>query len=293
MPMPRTSHQNDIPALKALWKTVFGDRESIIEAFFEHYYNPEFTIVQDCDGQLASACYLLPVGDFVLCDGNSFQCAMIYSVATLPSFRGRGFGGDIVKYAVEHAQSLGYPAIVLCPSDDGLFAYYEKNTGFTDGFFADEAIISINDIPEDGSVIINPITPNEYRAAREKFLAGIPHIAMNERGISYQHHLSLESGGGLFAIISGRKAIGCAAVEVADGDVCIKELLLDDEYSAMDVLSAVAAQVPAKNYTVRTPAGRRGSLGAKTRRFGMIADISVKQGIAASAGDAWFGFAFD
>ena len=82
----------------------------------------------------ASPCpraYILPVGDLAS-SGRSCgpNCAMLYAIATLPEYRGHGYGEAVTRAAAELAVQKGFPAVVLKPADDGLFDFYKKRHGF-------------------------------------------------------------------------------------------------------------------------------------------------------------------
>jgi len=54
--------------------------------------------------------------------------AGIYSLYTLPEFRGKGIATDLMKYCLQHLRSKGYITATLQAADDGLNIY--KKLGF-------------------------------------------------------------------------------------------------------------------------------------------------------------------
>jgi GNAT superfamily N-acetyltransferase len=134
----RTASERDVPALKALWHTVFGDNCIVIDHFFEVYFSPDRTVVVSCESAPAAAAYVVPDGDLVLPDGTRYPCAMIYAVAVHPDYRGRGFGAAVSRESGRIAIKAGFPAVVLKPADAGLFDFYEKHTDFRAFFSAYE-----------------------------------------------------------------------------------------------------------------------------------------------------------
>ena len=50
----RCAQERDIPALKALWKLVFGDTDALIDAFFELLFPDCRTAVVEEDGEIVA-----------------------------------------------------------------------------------------------------------------------------------------------------------------------------------------------------------------------------------------------
>ena len=84
----------DVPALKALWQTVFGDTPGFIHRFFDRWYAPALTAVVKTGGAVAAMAYVLPTGRY-LTPASAIPAAMIYAVACDPRHRGRGFGFNV------------------------------------------------------------------------------------------------------------------------------------------------------------------------------------------------------
>jgi GNAT superfamily N-acetyltransferase len=289
---------DEVPLLRRLWSSVFGNIG--INSFFSLFFRSELCIVAQYDGILAAMGYLIPSGDIKTeTDGSvnekPVKCAMIYSVGTLPEYRSMGLGTIIVNKLILLAGESGYDAVVLCPSEDGLFEYYGKRTKLHDWFYVSESIFT-GPSACTHSIFPTEISINEYLSVREKLLDEVVHIRQEEKLFKYQLDLCNELGGGLFRI-----GDSCAVVErQSDGIVFIKELLMprksnNRHYSLFDdkdfyiVFAPIANLFPSDKYLVRTP--------AKTgtgRRFGMlnlcgnVLELSVKNDIA-----PWYGMAFD
>jgi ribosomal protein S18 acetylase RimI-like enzyme len=69
-----------------------------------------------------------PVATSMLATTSSVQVAGIYSVATRPAFRGRGFGTALTRAALLAAEARGYDLAVLEPSPIGAAMY--RRMGF-------------------------------------------------------------------------------------------------------------------------------------------------------------------
>jgi hypothetical protein len=209
----------------------------------------------------------------------------------MPEFRNSGYGSALVRELVSHGKRSGFPAIVLCPSDDDLFAYYGSRTDLRDWFYIYERRHKALP-PVGNNVGLTQIMPDDYRNLREKLLADVPHIDMGVEAISYQSHLCKQLGGGLFRA-DLRCGSACATVEVQpDGTVWVKELLAPDN-SESGMLSSIAAAFPSAEYKVRTTA--QGDLSrAGIRRFGMLAGLPCTASTpTAQTAAPWFGLAFD
>ena len=260
----RTAKSGDRKSLQIIWNTVFGDPHEEIDAFFSIFPEPGMAVVADTGTGPVAAGYILPTGN-LLYHGSIITCAMIYSVATLPEYRNRGYGAAVVRELISLGYARGYKALVLCPSSDSMYEYYSKRSDMRSWFYTSE--MSFSSAPASDKAALIRVAEEEYSNLREHLLAGTPHIAFDKRMLSYQLALAGRSGGGLFRA-DAPGGVGCAVVEMqTDGGVWIKELLASgaDEHC---VLSAIALKYPAAEYTVRTPAL---SPAPATRRFGMLA----------------------
>lgn len=275
--LTRQPDAGDMPALRHIWKTVFAGDDD--EVFFDMLYDPGMCVAAWHGGALAAAGYLLPTGRFV-CGGNSYPCAMIYAVATLPGYRGLGFGSAITRSLISLGRAAGYPAIVLRPATDSLFEYYSKRTEMKDWFYAVERRFekppgatstpasgyenrwaekegvepSQASIPKRGhGTGPGKIGVKEYIRLRESLLGGLPHIEPDQLIVEYQGLLCRKYGGGLYKAETPG-GTSCAVVEPdRDGTVWIKELLAPGG-GEDDALAAILSAFPAKSYIVRTPA---------------------------------------
>jgi len=285
---------DETAVLYDIWNCVFGSIG--MDSFFRHLYSENFCIVALYDGIPVSAGYLVPFGDLKV-ESYSIPCSMIYSVATLPEYRGFGLGTAVVNELVSRSDKLGYPAVVLCPSEDNLFEYYCTRTKFRKWFFTDELSFKKDSFYAQPATPIE-ISPAEYCSKRDVLLNGSAYIKHNSNIYEYQSMLNNESGGGFFIIDDC-----CAIVErESDKIVYLKELLVPDttgNYAsvkeiARKAVSSISQLFSADEYIVRLP-----STFDKGRRFGMLAinesDFPcVFENKTGLNGDApWYGVAFD
>ena len=146
----RFSRPGDEPALKALWKVVFGDEDRFIDTFFQTIYTPGSAAVAEVDGFIAAAAYVIPFG----------AARYIYAVGTHPDYRGRGLGKAVTLAAADGK------AAYLCPADASLADWYAREMG------AEPVSYRRNTVLPTG---LAPIPRSEYAARREALLAGTPH----------------------------------------------------------------------------------------------------------------------
>ena len=259
--------------LRRIWRAAFGSGDE--DAFFKHMYGPDRCIVAAPHGEPVAAGYLLPAGDLIAY-GESVPCAMIYAVATLPEHRGLGYGSSIVRKLISFGRDLGFPAIVICPSEESLFEYYSAHAGFRDWFFVSErryvaAARAAREPSAARGLTAVRVAPDEYCRLREGFLEGVPHIKSSPDIFSYQNELCKEFGGGLFRFDTSG-GIACAIIEVQQGGaVWIKELLskgpaatgigtrnnCEDGDIGAFIISETASMFPSGELVLRFPVWRR------------------------------------
>lgn len=289
----RCALESDIAALHNIWESAFGEGDSV--DFFQFYFKPELCIVAEREGSPAGAGYLVPFGNLI-CGGLTVPCAMIYAVAVLPEFRRLGLGESVVRGLIEYGKASGYPAIVLCPSDDSLFRYYSERSVLKDWFFTTERQMT-QIRPSANTARLTRISAEEYRSLRENLLAGMPHIAMDRDAFLFQDILCRHEGGGLFlAATTGGDA--CAVVERQPGGaVWVKELLAPAGCE-QEALSSIAMEFPASSYLIRTPTScfrpnSESTASSEARRFGMLSASPELITPSHSPALPWYGLAFD
>jgi len=284
----RRARSDEIPDLIKIWKPAFGSGDDKI--FYRHFFDPELCVVAVYKNTPAAAGYILPVGTYTSHE-FTLPCGMIYAVAALPEYRNRGLGSAVVRELISTGFIKGYDVIVLSPSSDGLFEFYSARSCLRDWFYVCEQ--KFNSLPvSDQTVPLAVCSPEEYALVREGLLSDIPHIALDNKALTYQHLLCGFYGGGFYRTgsLSGS---ACAVVEKQeDGSVWVKELLTKDIRKA-DIISSIAAMYPADEYLVRSPSPAC-ETDAVTRRFGMLTVSPGKTGFSfANYAKPYYGLAFD
>jgi len=285
----RNPQPDELSSLLYIWSTVFGDTGR--DSFFLHYFKPQHCIIAESGGRPAAAGYLVPFGELRSVH-DCCSCGMIYSVATLPGYRGSGFGTAVVNGLISLADKLDYSAVVLCPSEDKLFEYYDKRTDLRDWFYVNELSVKNDSLSKKAPKPVK-LSAREYAILRESFLSGLIHVKHNDNIFEYQSLLCDECGGGFFRIDD------CCAVVECDTQkrVIIKELLhssvKNGNLSAVDItktISSLSQFFAAEEYIVRFP-----SRAGEGRRFGMAVINENFSPAKPEQNDfsPWYGIAFD
>ncbi len=108
-----------IPLLRQLWKTAFGDTDAYLDAFFDTAFSPQRCRCAFSGGQLAGMLYWFGVS----CRGE--KMVYLYAVATAPEFRGQGVCRRLMEDTHALLSSLGYAGAILVPQEEELRKMYE------------------------------------------------------------------------------------------------------------------------------------------------------------------------
>ena len=207
--------------LKQLWKIVYGDPDSFIDAFFDVAFSPDRCRCLEENGNVISALYWFD------CSYEGGKLAYIYAVATHPDHRGRGLASRLLEDTHTHLKETGYAGAVLKPAS-GLFPFYERLGYETCGYitrFSAEA--------SDAPLPLRQITAEEYSGLRKSFLP--------ENGIS-QEGVTLEFLSTFASFYASTDALVCANKE----EQVVFEYL-GNPHSAPGILSALSvksAEIP-------------------------------------------------
>ena len=149
---------SQIPELRNLWQTAFGDTEEFIDGFFFTGFSYARCRCVTIGGTLAAALYWFD------CDCGG-PWAYVFAVATHPSHRGKGLCRKLMEKTHTHLKALGYCGALLVPAEEGLRRMYGK-LGYREGTRLDvfSGVASETPIP------LRPLTPEDYRLARREFL---------------------------------------------------------------------------------------------------------------------------
>jgi len=107
-----------LPMLRRLWKTAFGDTEDYLSAFFETAFSPLRSRVAMEGGETAGMLYWFDVS----C--REQKMAYIYAVATHPGHRGKGVCRNLMADTHALLKEQGYAAALLVPQSGDLRNMY-------------------------------------------------------------------------------------------------------------------------------------------------------------------------
>lgn len=116
------SEKKYIPALRELWKCVFGDEYDYIDLFFKSAYFEAVTFAHFEDGEIVSALYLLDSG--IMLNKCRYNGYYLYAAATKEEHRNKGIMSMLIEEAKGYLKSDEF--IALVPADDGLYSYYSR-----------------------------------------------------------------------------------------------------------------------------------------------------------------------
>lgn len=125
--MFRRMQPADLPALAALWQTVFGDSAVFAQTALNQFAGQDNVFVAE-EGSVP-VCMLSAVP--VTCKGR--RGAYLYGLATQPEYRRRGLAAGLIDYAAHQLQLRGVSFLTLIPEQPELFDYYGAQ-GFQKAF---------------------------------------------------------------------------------------------------------------------------------------------------------------
>ena len=195
----RHYRKEDIPAMRALWRRVFDEREAYLDAFFTLL--PDIggaAVATDESGALLGAAYALTGYELLTGEEEGPHLGYVYAVAVDENARGRGLGAALTKKAAEICREREAVIVTTLPAEEGLYGWYEKAIGTKHVLRREEKLVSAK-----RSVDIMKLTGTEYMLWRENLLRGGPHVHLSTPMMEAQRALCEAYGGGLYASSDG------------------------------------------------------------------------------------------
>ena len=123
--------REQVPALRMLWESVFGEDPAFLDLFFARVFVPDNTLVWMENGRVVSALYVLP---YLIAHGEeNLRAAYLYALATEPAWRGRKIMSRLIEASFDLCAARGYALSMLVPAKDSLFGFY-RGFGFEEFF---------------------------------------------------------------------------------------------------------------------------------------------------------------
>lgn len=248
--------QADRAALMTLWRAGFPeDPALVVERTLDRLLAPETCLVlraaEDGREQVVSMAFLLPAS---LCmDGRELPIQYLYAVTTLPTWRGRGLGGQLLREAFRRGQEAGYVGSCLHPGEPSLTAYYRR-FGYQEALYMTERQLDCGDwihwpaAETERLKDIQPSCAEKYRQRRDSFLTGRSGwIRWGSRVVEQEVASAQEAGGG---VLVGPD--GCAVCEPEGECLLLRELLCPPERERTYLRRAIQLW-PRRNIRWRRP----------------------------------------
>ena len=220
----REYQYSDIPALQALWQSVFGDPPVLLERFFVLLPHMGTCCLAEADSCIVGAAYIL--NDFLLRNpGQRDQrCSYLYAVAAEESWRGNGIGRAVSVGAADMGRQAGAEIICTLPAELSLYDWYSS---ILDLNFVSKRFLYYSPnhtlLHDDFFAALSPVTEEYYLQRREELLQNVPHVVPGNTVFSFQNELCHIFGGGIY---QWKDSLLCAYED--EGNVKIVEFLSAD-----------------------------------------------------------------
>ncbi len=223
----RYSNQTDIPQIKNLMNSVFGDEESFLIRFFNLFYQDN-VLIAEANNCIVSMAFLLP--NNIMIQGQLLPITYLYACATHAEYRGKGLMSRIIAKAYEDVCKRGEVGLLLLPANESLYHYYE-DLGFKNSFFFDEILFSQEDniAPTiNSSFKIEKITAETYYQLRNITLTTELSILNPLQYFLLMEANPEEKEQGFYLIYFRNEPIAICYLSKSNTNLRIKELLPSD-----------------------------------------------------------------
>jgi predicted acetyltransferase len=113
------------PAVRNIWKEVFGDDDVYMDLYFAEKYEDENTLVAvEDNNKVVASLQMLPYE--ITFYGSKIPFYYLAGLSTLPDYRGRGLMAQLILKSHELMLQRHIPLSILVPAERSLFAYYAR-----------------------------------------------------------------------------------------------------------------------------------------------------------------------
>jgi len=131
--MIRFADEHSREAVKAMWKSCFGDPDDYMDVYFRHKYRDDQTLVYFEGERGVASLQMLPY-NFTF-HGIEIPVLYLSGVCTLPEARRKGVMHQLLLRSFEVAREREFPMMLLVPQEEWLLGFYAKY-GFAQTFDA-------------------------------------------------------------------------------------------------------------------------------------------------------------
>ena len=183
----RLASPADQPVVEKLLRAGFGDEECYLRAFFEHVFPHCDTLLSLDSGEIAAMAALIPC-EIVQKGQETLPALYLYSLCTLPEYRGRGHARTLLEEAGKRCER-----VFLHAANDSLFAMYAR-LGWRPMMYARYVDMP----PAIPQTEFQEMDGDEYFRIRELALKNAPHIRWNKHTCRFLKDMLSAYGGDLF-----------------------------------------------------------------------------------------------
>lgn len=148
-----------LPILKQLWTSAFGDTEDFLSGFFSAAFSPLRCRTAQVSGETAGMLYWFDVS----CRGQ--RMAYLYAVATHPGHRGKGICRSLMADTHALLKEQGYAGALLVPQSEALRNMYAA-FGYRSCTAVSELFCAAGSTP----VSIHRVDRTEFARLRREYL---------------------------------------------------------------------------------------------------------------------------
>lgn len=262
--MIRFADSSMITTLKEIWQEAFGDSRAYTDFVYANLFTPDNTLVWVEDNHPVAMMTLLPAT--IHTAAGLCAARYVYGVATRRTHRGQGLSSALIRYANDLADQRD-EAMVLVPSDSGLFEFYQKN-GYHTAFYYKQLIIEkeqIDKYPRQSLPLYEP-DARQYETMRVACFGRHGYVSWDEHAIDYRLRENAFAGGRC-AMLTHNGDEYLVLYHIGDGTLFVKETTLS-ERNILPVLSGLAAEFGCDRVQARLPEWF--DLPLEPRAFGML-----------------------
>lgn len=193
--------------IQEIWQKCFGDEEEYIDFYIKNRMTEETMLLYYLEGKAVAMASFLPAA--YQSGEENIPARYVYAVATLPEYRGNGYGARLLEFAKEHYQE----PLFLSPAEEGLISYYEKQ-GFKRAFEKNAAAVNdiqamelaVNEEEADSFDLSEQIAPADYVKIREEHFGQQGFVRWDEEAAAYAMEENAYCGGKTL-LVSSEKAL--------------------------------------------------------------------------------------